>query len=161
MKFNKAVEKLKKSEVYKNWKKNHPEGYLVSSFVTADKEIGEWQIGFYSEKHDKITLFKIGKKITKDPEEDVLKKKQKVPKLNIKNIKVELDEILKKAELFQKKKYSQYPPVKKLIVVQNYDGKDVWNITYFTQSLKTLNMKFDASDGKLIDDGLIELFNFS
>ena len=51
--------------------------------------------------------------------------------------------------------------MKIIMLIQNHNKLgNIWNITYVTESFKTLNIKIDAASGKIVRDELIELFQF-
>ncbi|MBI2652931.1 hypothetical protein HYX00_05695, partial [Candidatus Woesearchaeota archaeon] len=37
---------------------------------------------------------------------------------------------------------------------------NIWNITYITEAFNTLNMKIDASNGKVLEHNLSSIFSF-
>ena len=156
--FKTGLKKTEQSSVFKNWKKNHPEAYLSYGFYMIDPNIrAEWQLGYYNPLLDKITTFIVGEEILKNPDADIFKDKR-VLKLNIAKVKVELDEALQKAEDLRIKKYSAYIPVKKIIILQNLEIGQIWNITLITQAIKTINIKIGSETGEVIKHELMDLF---
>ena len=156
----KTIEKLENSNVFKEWKKENKYYYLAHAFLMIDPQVKrEWQIGYYNKQKDKIVTFCVDKKITKNPEEDVFKKKGIVDKLDLSKVKVSYEKALKITEKFQKEKYSAHETEKKILILQNLE-KQIWNITFISKAFATLNIKVDAEDGKIISHNLTKLFSF-
>ena len=159
MRFKQALKKLYDSKVYKEWKTKSC--YLTYGFIMISEEVKqEWQIGCYDPKADRITAFTISDKVIKNPESEVFKKNSEVFELEPSKIKLTLEKTLEKAEEVQKTKYAQHTPVKKVVILQKLSIGQVWNITYITNTFKTLNIKIDAESGEVLKHDLIELFRF-
>jgi len=85
----------------------------------------------------------------------------KIRPIKIDHIKMSSEEIIKKADEFQKKKYSGELVNKKIIILQNLEKYgDVWNITLITRSFNTLNIKLNADDGGIVYHNLESMMNF-
>ena len=49
--------------------------------------------------------------------------------------------------------------MKKIIaIIQNLDKEQIWNVTFLTQSFKTLNLKIKSDNGEIIEKKLDSLF---
>ena len=82
-----------------------------------------------------------------------------VREIDIAGVKLGLGDILDKIEKFQKEKYPKELILKKIVILQNLENfGNVWNITFFTQSFNTLNIKIRSDNGEIIEDTLIPLF---
>jgi len=162
MELKSALAELKASSEFKEWFKNNDKTYFSYAFaMIEDNAQSDWQIGYYDKNKDKITTFIIKEKeIIINPEEDIFKKgDMEVKKIDADKIKLELKNILSEAEKFQKGKYPKEIVIKKIIILQNLENlENVWNITFFTQSFNTLNIKIRADDGKIVEDTLTPLF---
>lgn len=159
MKFKQAFEKLQKSKEFIDWKKNHESSYVSYGFLMKDSKVKkEWQIGYYNPSKDTITTFSISSKITTNPESQIFKDKKKVNKLDVEKVKIDMDKALEKSKKLQKEKYPQHMPSKEIVILQNLDFGQVWNITYVTQTFKTLNIKVDSSSGQILKYELMDLF---
>ena len=156
------IEKLESSEVFKNWRSENEDGHLAHVFILFDElNKDDWQIGYYSPKHHKITTFVVGENITQNPAEEVFKDEESVvQELNVEKCKLDVESALKKAEDLQKEKYKTQIPAKKIVILQHLDVGQVWNITYITQSMQTLNIKIDSETGEIKSDKLISLIEF-
>lgn len=159
MEFTEALKKLETSKEYKDWAKENKDSYLSHAFIMVDPNIKEeWQIGYCDNANEKIITFAIGEGITKNPDAEPFKDETRIRELDPKRVKLTMQDALGKAEDVQKKKYSAHTPFKKIVILQNLDVGQVWNITYVTNTFKTLNIKIDAETGEILKDDLIDFF---
>ena len=94
------------------------------------------------------------------PESEVFKKEKTVVKrLDIKKVKKDFEDAVSIANKFQREKYSTEIPIKKIVVLQNIDFGQIWNITFISKTFNTLNMKIDAGSGKVKKHELVSLFS--
>jgi len=158
MDHSESYQKLIDSPIFQDWKKQHLDHYLTHFYRSLDNKFnltGNWEIGFYHKKQDKITTFIINQKITFKPEEEVFKKQGQVEKLNLEEIKTTLPQAL---ETFQKTKQKHYPKeilLNGFLILQKYQNQNIWNISYATKSLNILNLKINAANNNLISHQLI------
>ncbi len=158
--ISELVEKLENSNVFKEWKKQNKEYYLVHAFYMIDPQVKkEWQIGYYNKDKDKIVTFCVNDEITINPAEDVFKKSGIINKLDISKIKVDFEKAKKIAEKFQEEHYPEHETKKKIIILQNLE-KHVWNFTFISGQMATLNIKVNAETGKVFSHNLTNLFSF-
>ncbi|MBD3248832.1 hypothetical protein GF336_02190 [Candidatus Woesearchaeota archaeon] len=160
MEFKEALELLKKSDVFKEWKDKNKECYLSFGFhMVEDKS---WKIGYYDPSDDKVTSFDVSKeKVTIEPEEEVFKKeKTKVENLDPEKVKIDFVAAVKIAKDLQEAKYEQDKPTKIFGIIQHLDIGQVWNITFVTQRFNTLNVKVDAAEGDVKEENLASLMDW-
>ena len=150
-----TLEIVEGSSEYAAWKKSHKASYLVHFFAMADDGPLTWEIGYYN-KDDTISSFVVqGKKVELSDSAQIFKKSSDpIPRLQVENIHTHFAEILDDAFAFSQKEYPNEKEIKRIVLLQHTDLGQVWNITFITQSYKTLNMKFDAATGKLIKHSL-------
>jgi len=117
----------------------------------------EWQIGYYNEKKDKITTFDVSDKIIRNPEAEAFKKDGAIKKLSLENVKVSFEKVVEIADVIQKQKYSRCSTSNRIIILQTLD-RQIWNITYVSATMETLNIKVDAETGEVISDSMASLF---
>ena len=162
MNFKTVLKKLKESSEFKEWISKNKEAYLTYAFTMIENlENSEWQIGYYDKKLDKVTIFTINGNIEINPEQDVFKKPgTSVKKINLKDVKFSLDKVLKKAHSIKNKKYPKELIKKTIAILQSIELGQLWNITFITSSLNTINIKIDAKTGKIIKHELVSLFQF-
>lgn len=148
-----ALEKLEKSAEYTSWRKSEPDSYLAHFFYLDDPENRESvQIGYYNEKKQRMTTFVVGPAgIEVQPDLEVLKREE-TPLLALDRGIVGFDSktILAKADIEQADKYPRQPVFRKFFILQKLDIGQVYNVTLFTQTFKTINFKFDARSGELL-----------
>ncbi|MBW2993746.1 hypothetical protein KY317_04190 [Candidatus Woesearchaeota archaeon] len=159
--FKESLGELKNSELFKNWKKKNPESFLSYGFAAIPK-LEFWKIGFYHPDKDILTSFIVENEIEIEGEEKAFKKEQtKIKKLNTAKIKTNHKEILKTAEKLQKEKYRNENPKQIIMIIQNLaEQGTIWNITYVTETISTLNIKISAETGKILSHNLVRLFEF-
>ena len=162
MHFKTALKKLKNSSEFKKWVSKNKKSYLTYAFTMIEKsEKSEWQIGYYDKKLDKVTSFTINNNIEINPEQDIFKKPgTAVKKINLKDVKFSLDDVLKKANDLKEKKYPKEFVTKTIAILQSIELGQLWNITFITSSLNTINIKINSKNGKLIKHELISLLQF-
>ena len=161
MELNLALEKLKPSKQFKDWNKKNPDTFFSYAMKTSDNDT--WQLGFYNKKTDKMTTFIINKEIEMQQEEEIFKKPgMEVEPIEIEKAKIPFEEILKKAEEFQKKKYPKELTSKTIAILQNLEQYGtIWNMTFVMHSFKTLNMKINPENGKISHHSLESLMDFA
>ena len=161
MELKQALQKLEKSAEFKKWKKTHAEAFLAHAFVMLDdanKDIV--QFGFFDSKSDKMTPFMVEpKKVSELPESEVFKSEQTITPLVMKHVQLTDEKALEIANEFRNKNYPAELPIKTFFIVQHLDLGCVFNITFFTKSLKTLNLKISVVDGKILRHSLESLIS--
>ena len=159
--FKECLDRLNNSKEFKNWKKENKDSFLSYGFAVIPKH-EYWKIGFYQPDKDTLTSFIVKDKIRIEGEEKAFKKEQtKIKELEINKIKTNYKEILKIAEKLQKEKYRNENPKQIMIIIQNLAKQGtIWNITYGTETISTLNIKISAETGKVLEHKLVRLFEF-
>lgn len=148
------LDKIRKSEEYKSWNKKHPKGYLSHFFcaVTSDCELkSDWEVGFYDADSEKMTVFDYGEPISvKEKEDEVFKKpEQQVGELEISSVKVPF---AKAVDVFAEHVEELFPKAGRsdgFVILQNLEGKYIWNFTFITRDLKFINIKINAVTGEI------------
>ena len=163
MELKQALERLNKSKEYKDSIKNNDVFFSYALMTIEKNEASPWQLGFYNKSTDKITTFVIGKdEIAVQKEEEVFKKPgMEVKPIDIEKAKLKFDEIIKKAEKFKKEEYPKETISKTIAILQNLQGfGTIWNITFVTDSFKTLNLKINAENSEVISYNLESIMDF-
>ena len=159
-----ALKNLEESKEFKMWRKKNKKTYISYAFkIPQEMGSNDWQFGFYNSKKDKITTFVItGDSIKIRPEEEIFKKEDmKVKKIQLDKVNLTFDNAIGKADEFQQKKFSKDKSIKTIVILQNsQEFGDIWNITYITEAFNTLNMKIDASNGKMLEHNLSSILSF-
>ncbi|MEK6949705.1 MAG: hypothetical protein AABX34_05765 [Nanoarchaeota archaeon] len=164
MEPQKTLKKLKESAVFAEWSKKNPDNFFSYALkILEGKEEQPWQLGFYLKEKDKMASFTINPgNIEMQKEEEVFKKPDmEVNPIDIKNVKLDFNKILEKAELFKKEKYPDELASKTIAILQNLESYgDIWNITFVTFSYNVLNLKLSAETGRVLYSHLESLMDF-
>lgn len=159
-----VLEKLEESQNFRKWQQKNKGTYFSYAFkIPQEMGSNDWQLGFYNQKKDKITTFVMaGDNVKIRPDEEVFKKEgMKVNEIQLDKIKLTFDNAMGKASEFQEKNFPKDRSIKTIAILQNIPKLgNIWNITYITEAFNTLNMKIDASTGKVLEHALSSLFSF-
>jgi len=159
--FKEALEELKISKEFKEWKKENPDVFLSYGFLMLGKQDDNWKIGYYHKKDNKITSFVVGDKIEIEPESEVFKREStKVNEIDLKKLKFDVDKAVGIAKKLQEEKYANEKPQKIIIILQKLKIGQIWNITYLTYNMDTLNFKIETETGKVLEHKLSSLFEY-
>lgn len=162
MNVKSALEKLEASDEYVAWKASHKDAYLTHIFAMLEKDDAVWQIGYF-DPEGLIYSFEVADEIKLNeaqppfgPEGTV------IDPINMDDVKIKLTDALDKVSTLQHEKYSAHKPLKKIIILQvTKENGLVYNVTYVTETFKTLNIRIDANSGKVVEDKLVEIFKMT
>ncbi len=165
MELHQALKKLKASPEFKEWDEKSKNNFFSYAFkmIEPNKDY-PWSLGFYYETTDKITTFIVNQdSIDSKAEEEAFKKPgTKIKPIDLKKVELTFENILKKAKEFQKQKYSQELVNKTIAILQNPDKYDtIWNLTLITLTFKTINLKINPQNGKIIHHTIESLMDFA
>jgi hypothetical protein len=162
MEMKNALRKLNQSIKFVKWNKKNNKSKLTHAFImVGNNENDEWQFGYYNPETDKVATFTVNDSVSLNDEQDVFKKPgDKVKCINLNNVKISLEKAIEKADEIKEKHYPKETINKRIAILQNIDHGQLWNITFVTHSFKTINIKINSSDGKVIKHGVISLFEF-
>ncbi len=158
-----ALKLLEESKDYKDWHKKNKNTSFSYAFRIPQEMPDEWQLGFYDKKKDKITTFVVnGSAISMRAEEEIFKREEtKISGIEIEKVNITFEGAIGKASEFQSKNYPKDKSVKTIAILQNISSYgNIWNITYITESFNTLNMKIDASNGRVLEHSLSSVLSF-
>ena len=162
MEIKDIVTRLESSSEFEEWAKENKASYLVHVFKMMD-ELNKyiWQVGYYN-RNNTITTFIIEKDDVKIvPEEKIFKPgKEKIKRLDVSKVKIDLEKALEIADKLQKTEYKGNDPLKIIVILQNIESKTLYNITYITQTFNTLNMRVDAGNKKILKKELTPSMQF-
>ena len=156
--LKKEFERVNQSSEFKEFK-----GYYLSSCFLFYEKLDEavWQLNFYNPKKDEMAVFKCDKNLEVKGSEKVVKKdKSKIKELNLKKVKIGFEKALKNIEEFMSKEYKEEKPAKTIVILQSQGNKIMWNISFLTTSSNVLNIRLDASTGKVLEDKLESILKF-
>ena len=150
MNVHQAIEFVEENKKHQDYKKKHPDAYLVHCFCTYDKEQSPWQVGYYSKESRKITSFTAVEEIIMLPEDEAFREEGHVPKLREQDIKLTVEEALAQAEAVREEQHRAEVVTKRIIILQSIDGKALWNVTLVTHAFTLLNVRVDARTGERV-----------
>lgn len=155
--LKKMIALVEATPEYKAYKAAHPELYLVHLFQMTGINP---QVGYYSTKTKKVTTFDLGIPIQMREEVPFQEEAHTIKGLDIKKIKLSMDEALAIADTIRKEKYKSEPTNKQILILQNIEQGQMFNITFVTNSFKTLNVKINAETTEVISHSLANLIGF-
>ena len=162
MDLHATLNKLTKHPVFKEWHEKNKEYFLAHAFVMLDEpNKNTWQIGFYHPKKERMVTFLVADTITHTEEQEVLKSTADIQPLKPEEVTLSVEEALKTSKDCLKEHYKTEQPLKEFFIIQHAEGHTLFNITYFTQSLKTINIKIDSKTGKVVKHSLQSLAEFT
>lgn len=162
MDLKQKLEELKNSEDFKTWNKENPENFLAHFFLTEQNgKINELQVGFYNKKKQKMKPFSIFESITALEEEKIFREPNKrIHELDIKKVKINLEDAIETIKKICLESYSQHPIMKSIIILQNIKGTNVYNVTLITQTFSAINIKMNSEDGSVVSKTITNLAAF-
>jgi hypothetical protein len=164
MEVIKLISLLRENDVYKKWKDSNKDAELVHIFLMIEPGSDtKFDIGFFDKGKGLMTSFIVDKDMNEveiSETKDVLAKDpQKILPIDEPKVKVRFDEALETAGELQKTSYAKHQPMKEVVILQNLEQGQVWNITFITKQFETLNIKVDAETGDVIEDKLHQIFS--
>ena len=143
MELKDALGHLHKSKEFKEWK---GKGVLAHAFKLLDEANEDsWQLGFYDKDAEKITTFVVSPRFVEViPDQDILRSETDILELLPAQVTVTSEKALAKATEYHQLHYPREMVLKKFFILQQIESGPVYNITFFFQSMKTLNVKVDA-----------------
>ncbi len=135
--------------------------HVFKMFDDANKD--EWQLGYYSSSGNQVHVFLYDERlgtVIKNPGEEAFKEPDAVvPALELESLKVDDDEAMRAAEAEAKKRFGEGPGTRILLLQQIPGMGTVYNFTFLTPSFKSVNIKLDAGDGKVLSANRFSLFD--
>ncbi|HSU73201.1 MAG TPA: hypothetical protein VLJ21_05120 [Candidatus Binatia bacterium] len=160
MEFNAIIKDLHASKEFKAWKKEHSESYLAHAFMLLDDANKDtWQVGFYNSDNT-ITTFVVSRIVEVIPNQEILRSDHEILELKPQEVTLAYEAALKQATEFRILHHPREVPLKTFFIIQQLPSGAVYNITFFFQSMKTLNVKLAAGDGKIVSHSFQTLMEF-
>jgi len=160
MAIKQILKQLNNSKEFKQWGKKHPKCYIAHFLKIMNKE--ESQIGYYNPENDTITTFLITpEQISTIPDQKIMKTKQEISKLETEKIQINSEQALKTAKKCIKENYTKEIILKSFFILQQINNQPMYNLTYLTQGFKTINIKINAIDGKVVKHTIGVIADFS
>ena len=162
MDLHEALAKITRHPLFVEWHKNNPTSFLAHAFVMLDEaNKNTWQIGFYNpDTHKMVTFVLEPGSVKRTDEQEILEGKTPISKLDVEHVKLSVEDALEKARECFDENYGAQSAIKHFFIIQELEGKAVFNITYLLQSFKTVNVKIDAASGEVIKHSIAALADF-
>jgi hypothetical protein len=147
MTVKKILADLEQKEEFQAWKTQHPADILAHVFFEA----GNNQVGYYNAAAGTMTTFVLGATFQIIPDQEILRGDGDLEALDPSQVSIDVEPATETAQSTMKEHYGEQQLLKTLIILQHMAGKTLYNITFFTRSLKTVNVKVDAASGEVIN----------
>lgn len=163
MDLHETLARLTRHPVFQEWRAKNSDYFLAHAFVMLDEPNKDiWQIGFYNPDKERMVTFIVAlNSIQKTEEQEVLKSEGGIQPLKPEDVKLSVEEALKIAKQCYDQNYKAEKPIKEFFIIQHAEGHAIFNITYFTQGLKTINIKIDSATGKIFKHSVQSLAEFT
>ena len=76
-------------------------------------------------------------------------------RLELEKVTLTFEQALEEFNKIKKEKYSNEILLNGFVILQKFQDKIMWNISYATKSLQILNVKIDATNKEIISDQMI------
>ena len=151
MSFENIFLQLEKTPLYRSWKQEHADDYLVH--ILLPLAAGEWyEIGFYREKDEILTTFAVRDTVTVREDTELARiPGETILCLNRDDLICTFDVALAAARAFVQEKYPHDPLLKTFGVVQRIPLGSVFNFTFVSSTFKTITVRLDTRTGNVID----------
>jgi len=158
--FDSTLETIENSNSFRNFKQKNPEAYLCAGFFVIDyqNQANQQQLDYFLQD-GKIFTFILDEEITIKEAETIEGRKIELKNLN-KEIKADLDDVEKilKRE-FETRKISK--KIDKIIaILQNYQDKQIWNLTLMLEGLAMIQCHIDSFSGEILKFEQKSMFDF-
>ncbi len=163
MELSDVLTTLEQSKEFKDWRNGHEQAFLAHAFVLLDEPNKNiWQIGYFDETKNAMSTFVVdGKKIDLIPDQEVLRAEQHITPLHPADVTLPVAEALVAAQKIKMQQYPQEVSAKTFFIIQNLEQYGpVFNITYFTASFKTINIKLSTKNGEILHHSMQALAAF-
>ena len=148
---------LEKTTLFKEWKKEHTDAYLVHFLWFGTEEVS---IGYYDQKADAITTFQCGEEIKKTVDTEIFKEQKTIPMLEIEKITVSWSRAREIVEARRNQNYPHDTPTKEIIILQTINAKPTYNLSIVTNTFKIITIRINAETGIIEEEKIRPLMDF-
>ena len=148
---------LFRSKEYKDFMDSNPEAYLVHVFFMTNSSP---QIVFYSKKSKKVSTFEINTlntSIVFHEEQPFQETEHDIKELELSKITIDFNKALEIANNIKDEFYKKEMVNRQVVILQHLNIGQIFNITFITQTFKTLNIKINAETEEVISHELANL----
>ena len=124
-------------------------------------EEDSWHVGSYNHD-DTITTFVVSSSdISLQGKEEIFKKPEdKIHPLVESDISITSEEALNKGQELVKKEYPREMITKNILILQTLSSGQVYNITFISTAMNTINVKVDSKTGEIKGHKISNLMDF-
>ena len=163
MSINNTITSLEEQSIVHDFLYKDGDAYLAHIFKMYDEANSEeLQVGYYSPQDACIHVFvcdeKVNTVIKNAGEEPFKEPESEVKALDLSLVSLSFDQAKEKADA--KMKELKETPTKVFVVLQNL-GNTVFNFTFLTAAMKTINIKIDADSGEISSVNSFSLFDMA
>ena len=162
MKFEHYLKRVEESPEFKEFIGKHKKAYLCAGFFVLDFENGKHmhQVDFFIPKGNKIATFILDEGVRAKISEPI-KFKKKLEKIELKEeTKTDIDALkgIVHDEMLNRTVTGE---IKKIIaVLQNQDGRKIWNLNCITGDMGILKVHVDDASSSVLEFEKASLFDF-
>ena len=163
MEIKDVMEKLESGSQFRKWQKTNAGFFLAHAFVMLDETNKDvWQIGFFNPAKNTMTTFFIeNDKVKIIPDQEILKSDIGIDQLKYEEITLSVNAAINLATALLRTEYANPKIIKLFFIIQQLHSTPVYNITFFTQAFKTINVKINAVDGTILHHSQSSVADFS
>jgi predicted nucleic-acid-binding protein len=154
-KINSIYKKLIESDEYKQSTKSV--NYLYLAFALFEEKQSSLNFIFFQKAGLISRIFVVDNGI-KAGKEEILEKEPEI--LDIKKVKIELKDALETAEKVKGESKKKDIFLRTMAILETNNKKPRWNITFFSMSFNTLNVRIDAATGDILEQSYEPLFRW-
>jgi len=161
MNFAFLIKKIEESKEFKDFKKEHKDLYLAVGFFILDyeKNINQQQLD-YSLKNGEVFTFSLENEAVKmKPAQTIEGSKEQLKKLD-KKIKIDLEETERKFKEELKKQNEKSKITKIIAVLQENEGKQIWNLNCMLDGMNLIHAHIDSKTGEILKFEKKNMFDF-
>ena len=158
MKIQPYIEKLNSSKQFQEFQKKNPKAYFSAGFFVLDfqEKKNLHQIDYFNPKNKKMITFAVDGDVEVKESETANKT---IPEQIKANPKMDLD-LLKGIVQDEMKNHDVTHKLHKIIaVLQNIDGKLIWDLNCITSDMGVIKMHVDDADHSVLKFETISLFD--
>ncbi len=150
MKIQPYLDKLNASQQYKDFTKKFPDAFMAAGFFVIDFEGGNnvHQLDFYVPSQKKIAAFTLDSNVGMQMLDGI---NEQVPKKLEPNARIDLDALQGIIEDEMKNRGMTEELKKMIAVLQNIDGKKVWNVNCVLSGLHILKANVEDDSKSILE----------
>jgi len=161
MNFKPLLKEIEQSESFKQFKEQHPDAELVAGFFILDFKDEREECTIDYKAGEKVFTFTLSNEgLFSVKEEEILDKTKLLNKLDPN---ITIDAVDLKAKVTQALTENEVAgKLEKIIaVLQEIQGKTIWNLTCMVEGMKIILIHIDAITGEIIKCEKRSLFDFA